>query len=118
MITWAALLVLQGIEGGVGEDDGSFSKFLHTLFTDYIIDLPMVQDLLNTLRMTQEPHTGLRNQLANKLEANFQNIHTPPPISPTALPANFADQLSWSIFDEMSLQFPYPAQWPIEQPLQ
>ncbi|RDW79782.1 hypothetical protein BP6252_04420 [Coleophoma cylindrospora] len=97
MITWAALLVLQGIEGGVGEDD----------------DLPMVQDLLNTLRTTQEPATGLRNQLANKLEATFQSLHTPPPISPAIMPIPMSDGLSWSIFDEMSLQFAYPDQWPI-----
>ncbi|KAL3424256.1 hypothetical protein PVAG01_03537 [Phlyctema vagabunda] len=102
MITWAALIVLQGIEGGVGEED----------------DLPLVQDLLNTLRMTQEPSTGLRNQLATKLEASFQNIHTPPPVSPGMMNSNMPDSLSWSIFDEMSLQFPYPEQWPSQQPLQ
>ena len=74
-------------------------------------DLPMVQDLLNTLRMTQEPITGIRHQLANQLEASFQNIHTPPaPISPVAF-ANNIDGLSWSIFDEMSLQFP-TMPWP------
>ena len=71
----------------------------------------MVQDLLNTLRMTQEPATGIRNQLADQLEANFQNIHTPPaPVSPAAFPMN-TDSLSWTIFDEMSLQFPYVPQW-------
>ncbi|RFU26520.1 hypothetical protein B7463_g9817, partial [Scytalidium lignicola] len=103
MITWAALLVLQGIEGGVGEDD----------------DLPMVQDLLNTLRATHEPPSGLRNQLANKLEATFQNIHTPPAaVSPEQRQPNITDDLSWSIFDDVSLQFLYQPQWPIEQPLQ
>lgn len=73
----------------------------------------MVQDLSNTLRMTQEPATGLRNQLANKLEATFQSLHTPPPISPSSVHIPMSDALSWSIFDEMSLQFAYPDQWPI-----
>jgi hypothetical protein len=77
----------------------------------------MVQDLLNTLRMTHEPQTGLRNQLADKLEANFQNMHTPPPVSPTELSSHLPLSLSWSIFDQMSLQFPYLEQWPIQQPL-
>jgi hypothetical protein len=63
--------------------------------------------------MTQETDFGIRNRLANQLEANFQNIHTPPaPVSPLAF-SNEIDNLSWSIFDEMSLQFPYlQQQWP------
>jgi len=77
----------------------------------------MVQDLLNTLRMTHEPQTGLRNQLADKLEANFQDMHTPPPVSPTEISNNLPRNLSWSIFDEMSLQFPYLDQWPIQHSL-
>lgn len=74
------------------------------------LDLPMVQDLLNTLRMTRE-HTGLRQQLANKLEANFQGIHTPPHITSEQLATNIPDHLTRAIFDEMSLQFPYDEQW-------
>lgn len=80
--------------------------------------MPMVQDLLNTLRKTQEPQTGLRNQLANKLEDSFQNIHTPPALTSGDLSTDITDDMGWSIFDEMSLQFPYPAQWPIQEPLQ
>ncbi|KIM92782.1 hypothetical protein OIDMADRAFT_139064, partial [Oidiodendron maius Zn] len=95
MITWAALLVLQGIEGGVGEEN----------------DLPMIQDLLNTLRMTKEPATGFRQKLADKLETNFQSIHTPPALTSEDLATNLPDHLSRAIFDEMSLQFPYEAQW-------
>jgi len=111
MITWAALIVLQGIEGGVGEDNGKqfLSHYVNYIYN--LADLPMVQDLLNTLRMTQEPITGIRHQLANQLEASFQNIHTPPaPISPVAFTNNI-DGLGWSIFDEMSLQYPMMP-WP------
>lgn len=118
MITWAALLVLQGIEGGVGEDDGmsvcvtTFPVLTHNL------DLAMVQDLLNTLRMSHDPPNGLRNQLASKLEGTFQNIRTPPAISPGQRQPSISDDLSWSIFDDMSLQFLYQPQWPIEPQMQ
>ncbi|KAH6666397.1 hypothetical protein B0J14DRAFT_202146 [Halenospora varia] len=96
MVTWAALLVLQGVEGGVGEPD----------------DFPLVQDLLNTLRAPHQPETYFRNQIANQLEASFQNISSP--IEQNGYVAiNDQDHLTWSIFDEMSLQFADPGQWPL-----
>lgn len=36
MITWAALIVLQGIEGGVGEENGKVFYFLDHRETDVL----------------------------------------------------------------------------------
>lgn len=80
-------------------------------YTLTALDLPMIQDLLNTLRMTKEPASGFRQKLADKLETNFQSIHTPPALTSEDLATNLPDHLSRAIFDEMSLQFPYEAQW-------
>ncbi|KAL2068773.1 hypothetical protein VTL71DRAFT_15111 [Oculimacula yallundae] len=63
MITWAALLVLQGIEGGVGEPD----------------DFVLIQAHLNMLQYTHQPSPSLRHRLASRLESSLQNMHTPRP---------------------------------------
>ncbi|CZT47571.1 uncharacterized protein RSE6_08147 [Rhynchosporium secalis] len=106
MITWAALLVLQGIEGGVGEPE----------------DFVLIQAHLNMLQYTHQPSPSLRHRLASRLESSLQNMHTPRPapdaeamvdITSTSsnLPNNTTaknfdnDGNSWAIFDHRSMEF-------------
>jgi hypothetical protein len=95
MITWAALLVLQGVQGGVGEED----------------DLQMVQMHLNMLRSspTASQESSFRSRLATRLESTFQNIHTPPAPVEVGNDPGVLD-VEWSIFDQMSMQFAWPAE--------
>ncbi|TVY80419.1 hypothetical protein LSUE1_G003275 [Lachnellula suecica] len=87
MITWAALLVLQGVEGGV--------------------DFVLIQAHLNMLQTTHQPEPSLRHRLADRLESSLQSMHTPrsapdpdPMLDITS--ANFDS--SWAIFDQNSIQ--------------
>ncbi|KAH7336457.1 hypothetical protein BKA65DRAFT_34448 [Rhexocercosporidium sp. MPI-PUGE-AT-0058] len=99
MITWAALLVLQGIEGGVGEPD----------------DFILIQAHLNMLQYTHQPSPSLRHRLASRLESSLQNMHTPRPApEPEAMldvTGNLADGSGngnvndgWTIFDQRSME--------------
>ncbi|KAH7093647.1 hypothetical protein FB567DRAFT_177989 [Paraphoma chrysanthemicola] len=83
MITWAAILVLQGAEGGVGEHD----------------DLLLVQDHLNKLQSTKRPAPSLHHTLADRLETWLQSMNTPPS---TALTLPDFD-LSWTLFDQSNM---------------
>ncbi|KAF2027359.1 hypothetical protein EK21DRAFT_102562 [Setomelanomma holmii] len=85
MITWAAILVLQGLEGGVGEQD----------------DLLLVQDHLNKLQRTKRPAPSLHHTLADRLETWLQSMNTPPS---TALALPDFD-LSWTLFDQNNMDF-------------
>lgn len=92
MITWAALLVLQGVEGGISEPD----------------DFIQIQSHLNMLSLTHQPSPSLRHRLASRLESALQNMHTPRP-APDPDPMlginaeNFDNE--WAIFDRESLGF-------------
>lgn len=68
-------------------------------------DLPLVQDLLNTLRASQQPHVDFRHQLAAQLEASIQNMSIHSTLSSDYVSPNVEDQLAWSIFDDMSIRF-------------
>ncbi|KAK8212272.1 hypothetical protein IWZ01DRAFT_260487 [Phyllosticta capitalensis] len=61
LITWAALLVLQGLEDGAGESE----------------DLHLIQCHLVTLRTTSQPPPSLRHQLAARLESDLQRLRSP-----------------------------------------
>ncbi|KAK8048218.1 hypothetical protein PG994_009948 [Apiospora phragmitis] len=108
MITWAALIVLQAVEGGAGELD----------------DLTNIRIHLDMLRQTNEPRPSLRAMLVARLEQSLESVQTP---SPTALrdplqqpplPLSPAFDYSWQIFDQASLQqMTYPA-WPLAPQLQ
>ncbi|KUJ15456.1 uncharacterized protein LY89DRAFT_113348 [Mollisia scopiformis] len=90
MITWAALLVLQGIEGGVGESD----------------DFILIQTHLNMLQTTHQPEPSLRHTLASRLESSLQNMHTPRPAPELLSTSAQVYNNEWAIFDSNSiLQF-------------
>ncbi|KAK7987394.1 hypothetical protein PG989_007709 [Apiospora arundinis] len=106
MITWAALIVLQAVEGGAGELD----------------DLTNIRIHLEMLRCTHEPKPSLRDKLVTRLEQSLETVQTP---SPTALrdptvgaaglqtPLSPSFDYSWQIFDQASLQqVTYPG-WPL-----
>ncbi len=89
MITWAALIVLQGIEGGVGEPN----------------DFILIQAHLNMLSCTHQPEPSLRHKLASRLESSLQNMHTPRPTPDQDAMIDIAGGLdpSWAIFDQNSI---------------
>ncbi|KAH6616250.1 fungal transcriptional regulatory protein [Boeremia exigua] len=92
MITWATLIVIQGIQGGVGESD----------------DLDLIRAHLASLRETNETSHSLRHRLAERLSCALDGME--PPSSSTIQPNSldidtinpqFDD--SWQIFDQASL---------------
>ncbi|KAE9366109.1 hypothetical protein N431DRAFT_351743 [Stipitochalara longipes BDJ] len=92
MITWAALLVLQGVEGGISEPD----------------DFIQIQSHLNMLTLTHQPSPSLRHRLASRLESALQNMHTPRPApDPDPMLGINAESFDneWAIFDRESLGF-------------
>ena len=126
MITWAALLVLQGIEGGVGEPDGNYpppSSSPHTFSplrsqiqspklgpNHSTPDFVLIQAHLNMLQYTHQPSPSLRHRLASRLESSLQNMHTPRPAPEPETMAdvsngnNLGDNDGWAIFDHRSME--------------
>ncbi|KAH3951409.1 hypothetical protein HBI56_079290 [Parastagonospora nodorum] len=84
MITWAAILVLQGAQGGVGEHE----------------DLSLVQDHLEELRKTKRPAPSLHHMLADRLETWLQSVNLSPNLNLTQP----VFDPSWSLFDQNSIQ--------------
>ena len=113
MITWGALLVLQGVVEGVGMQEGKIiATIAYQKITDLApSDLSLVQGHLNTLRSTHQPEPSLRHRLANRLESAMQNMHTPPSDLqefPTSLENSDLDS-SWAIFDRNNLRLASPS---------
>ncbi|KAJ6442363.1 fungal transcriptional regulatory protein [Purpureocillium lavendulum] len=91
MISWAALIVIQGIEVGVGEPD----------------DLASIRIHLEMLRETNEPKPSLRDKLASRLEQSLQTINTPSPTTMGHMAQAAADvefDCSWQIFDQAIME--------------
>lgn len=119
MITWAALIVLQGIEGGVGEQDGE-SSLQRTNSRSWLTrqDLDNIRLHLDMLRRTNEPEPCLRFKLATQLAMSFEKTQAPVVMSPEFPMAGMQQQnlgYPWSIFSEASLQSAAYQFWPIEQ---
>lgn len=92
MITWAAILLLRGVEDGLTRQD----------------DLLLIQAHLNSLGRNPQPAQSIHSILSTRLESAIQSIHTPPATGPDfAFPSPRADY-SWTIFDQeiMSLANP------------
>lgn len=138
MITWAALIVLQGVEGGAGEVDGTLclgplpcprpppvrlftqQTACHRLFCPHanqpahVPDLKNIRVHLDMLRQTHEPKPSLRDKLVSRLEQSLETAQTPSPSAlrdPLAMPPlSPGFDYSWQIFDQASLQqVAYPA---------
>jgi hypothetical protein len=89
MITWAALIVLQGVKGGFGEAG----------------DLQAIGVHLDLLKATKEPTPNLRHTLAARLQREMYDAQeVVQPEQPAAM--DWSDPLGypWSLFDEASLQ--------------
>ncbi|KAI0475260.1 hypothetical protein GGR56DRAFT_666352 [Xylariaceae sp. FL0804] len=120
IITWAALIVIQGVEGGAGEID----------------DLRNIRIHLEMLKQTNEPKPSLRDKLIARLEQSLQGVQSPSSSSSAAVavatveaagagaglnlqpqqPISPDFEYSWRIFNNASLsQMPYPAAvWPAD----
>ncbi|OJJ02065.1 hypothetical protein ASPVEDRAFT_62226 [Aspergillus versicolor CBS 583.65] len=96
IITWAALIIIQGIEGGSGEPD----------------DLPSIRVHLQMLKRMTGPKPSLRDVLVARLESSLTTIQVRESAS---LPQNVYGNLammapmdqSWQLFDQSSLQQMY-----------
>ncbi|KAJ5791573.1 transcriptional regulator family: Fungal Specific TF [Penicillium psychrosexuale] len=92
MITWAAVLLLQGVEDGMTHPD----------------DLHLIQAHLQSLERRNHSAASIHTFLSHRLESSMQAMHTPPDTSVAlAFPLPSADD-SWTIFDQeiMSLANP------------
>lgn len=87
MITWAALIVIQGVDGGVGEPD----------------DLENVRVHLGRLREAHEHNSNLHGALANRLETKLQGLSTPQMGDAMSFEPDGTFDTSWYIFDQSSL---------------
>ncbi|KAH8697640.1 hypothetical protein BGW36DRAFT_397305 [Talaromyces proteolyticus] len=92
MITWAALIVVQGIEGGAGEPD----------------DVANIRIHLEMLKQMNKPKPSLCDKLINRLEGSLASVHTP--VSADFQHNSFENldmgahmDQSWQIFDHSSL---------------
>ncbi|CAJ2508925.1 Uu.00g139510.m01.CDS01 [Anthostomella pinea] len=107
IITWAALIVIQGVEGEAGEPD----------------DLRNIRIHLDFLKQTSEPKPSLRDKLITRLEQSLTGVQTPthpsgldPAMNIQALSPEL--EFSWQIFDHSSLrQMQFPG-WPDPSSLQ
>ncbi|KAF4447197.1 hypothetical protein F53441_9244 [Fusarium austroafricanum] len=91
MITWAALIVLQGLQGGVGELDDMRNIRLH----------------LDILKQKNEPKPSLCDKLIARLEDSLQDVSTPDfsyvqPNQASVMDPTF--DYSWQLFDQVNLQ--------------
>jgi hypothetical protein len=126
MITWAALIVVQGIEGGAGDPDGKFYR-ISSLFSkverndnNRSIDLTNIRIHLEMLKRMNKTKPSLCDKLINRLELSLTNVHTPASADFRQQQQNTYDDLtmgapmdlSWQIFDRSSLQQMMYTDWP------
>ncbi|KAH7311447.1 hypothetical protein B0I35DRAFT_438100 [Stachybotrys elegans] len=88
IITWAALIVIQGVEGGVGEPD----------------DLENVTAHLLKLRQVPGHNFNIHGNLATRLEQRVQALHTPVMGGATTVETDSDFDPTWFIFNQTSLQ--------------
>jgi hypothetical protein len=90
MITWAALIVLQAVKGGYGEEE----------------DLPAIHVHLGFLKRGNEPAPSLRRKLADRLESRIHDVQrdTRPSVQFDLGETPDLLHYDWSLFNEASLQ--------------
>lgn len=106
MISWAALIVIQGVEGGMGEVD----------------DLANIRIHLEMLKRMNEPKSKLCDRLVVRLEQSLQGVNTPD-VNMNISQSGFVPSEAgadgenvvyseWQIFDQSSLRdIPFPTEW-------
>lgn len=116
IITWAALIVIQGIEGGSGEPDGKLSYHVYSETVANEPDLPSIRVHLEMLKRMTGPKPSLRDILVARLESSLATIQVPESASLSQnVYGNLAmmapmDQ-SWQLFDRSSLQQMMYSDW-------
>ncbi|KAL4864135.1 hypothetical protein BDV12DRAFT_16924 [Aspergillus spectabilis] len=102
IITWAALIVIQGIEGGAGEAD----------------DLANIQTHLEMLKQMTGPNPSLRDILIARLEAILAGVQVHEQSTADQQQTLYEDiaimapmDQSWQIFDQSSLQHMMYSDW-------
>ncbi|KAJ6175775.1 hypothetical protein N7485_002689 [Penicillium canescens] len=101
MITWAAILLLRGVEDGMTHQD----------------DLHLIQSHLRSLERTKQSAASIHTVLFRRLESSMQAMHTPPDTSEAlAFPGPSADE-SWTIFDQEIMSLANPS-WLFDEPPQ
>lgn len=116
IITWAALIVIQGIEGGSGEPDGTLSYHVYSEIVANKTDLPSIRVHLEMLKRMTGPKPSLRDILVARLESSLATIQVPEAAS---LSQNVYENLaimapmdqSWQLFDQSSLQQMMYSDW-------
>ncbi|KAL5396088.1 hypothetical protein PMIN02_003451 [Paraphaeosphaeria minitans] len=118
MITWAALILIQGIEGNAGEPDGTRLTVYGMRIWLNFTDLDTIKVHLEKLQQMNDPKPLLHAKLIARLDGNLQRVNTPNPntINQPDLISLDGDS-SWNIFDQASLEQINFASWPYtEQP--
>lgn len=108
MITWAALLLLRGLEDDMTHPDGANRSLLERCLSNDIVnpDFHLIQAHLHSLKRSNQSAASIHNVLTRRLESAMQAMHTTPPMHPTpdssaalAFPLpNMGD--TWTIFDQ------------------
>ncbi|KAJ5708267.1 hypothetical protein N7488_008068 [Penicillium malachiteum] len=92
MITWAAILLLRGVEDGMTHQD----------------DLHLIQAHLQSLERSYQSAASIHTVLFQRLESSMQAMHTPPDTSSALAISGPETDDPWTIFDHeiMSLANP------------
>ncbi|KAB8074849.1 hypothetical protein BDV29DRAFT_116141 [Aspergillus leporis] len=99
MITWAAMLLLRGVEDGMTHQD----------------DLGIIQTHLSSLKRSDLSVPSIHGVLADRLQSGMQSMHTPPDMGPElSFPPPNMDY-SWTIFDQEIMSLANPP-WLFEGP--
>ncbi|KAE8147696.1 hypothetical protein BDV25DRAFT_29110 [Aspergillus avenaceus] len=99
MITWAAMLLLRGVEDGMTHSD----------------DLGLIQSHLCSLKRSNPSVPSIHGVLADRLQSGMQSMHTPPDMShELSFPQPNMDY-SWTIFDQEIMSLANPP-WLFEAP--
>ncbi|KAJ5333512.1 uncharacterized protein N7506_007295 [Penicillium brevicompactum] len=93
MITWAAILLLQGVEDGMTHQD----------------DLYLIQAHLQSLERHNQSVPTIHALLFQRLESNMQAMHTPPDTSSALVFPGPGSGDSWTIFDQEIMSLANPA---------
>lgn len=116
MITWAAILLLRGVEDGMTHQDGiDLREQLSKHHVDMFSDLHLIQAHLHSLERSHYSTASIHRVLSQRLESSMQAMNTPPDTSSAlAFPVPNTDD-PWTIFDQDIMSLANPP-WLFEDP--